>query len=217
MGNDRVKKAGNRGGSARRRTRAAPESAVRLRRLAAERVYRAVDRWTAEAPLDAIEEVLRAPSDVGSGARLFSASMPLRSVMETLDPMAAAFLRGASLKTHLIAAGGGALPVAMVAEAFGTSRQAIDKRRQRQKLLGVKDASGEWLFPMFQFTEQGDVLSGLSEALAAFPDSYDDWMRLSVLVEPSEVFGGRSVAQVLAQGDDAEMSKAVHLIRDLAH
>lgn len=208
-GGDRGSAGGGRAGPA--------AGAARLRRLAAERVYRAVDHWAAEASLSAIEEVLRAPSDVGSGARLFAAAMPQRSVVEALDPMAAAFLRGAFLKEDLVTKSGGALPAAMVADAFGTTRQAIEKRRQRRKLLAVKGSAGDWLFPVFQFTAEGDVLPGLSEVLAAFPDSYDEWMRLSVLVEPSEVFGGRSVSQVLEGGDDTDVRKAVHLIRDLVH
>lgn len=131
--------------------------------------------------------------------------------------MAAAFLRGASLKEDMIMTSGGALPAAAVADAFGTTRQAIEKRRQRRMLLGVKGSSGEWLFPVFQFTAHGAVLPCLSEVLAAFPDSYDEWMRLSVLVEPSEVFGGRSVADILEEGNESEIRKAVHLVRDLVH
>ncbi len=205
-----------RGNAARRGKTTVTTETDRLRHLAAERVHRVVDQLAATAPVDALESVLEAPTDFGSGARLFAALTPLSPAVSELDPFANAFLRGADLKERLIEQAEGALPAGAVAAALGITRQALEKRRARKRLLGVRDGSGEWLYPAFQFTAEGSTLPGLAEVFTAFPDSYDPWMRLSAIVSESEVFG-RSIVEVLRDGDSEEVRRAVHLIADLGN
>ncbi len=93
----------------------------------------------------------------------------------------------------------GGATAAKAAELLGNvTRQAVEKRRERGRLLAVS-AGGEHLYPLFQF-ENAAVLEGLPDVLTAFRVR-NGWTQLSVLISPQSALDGRSVVDALKQGD----------------
>lgn len=97
----------------------------------------------------------------------------------------------------------------------GVSRQAVMERRQRGRLLGLRTAEGDWVFPAFQFGADLRPVPGLAEVLACFdPHDVDEWTLAGWLVGGRAELGGRSVIDWLAAGDPLEA--VLTLARDAA-
>lgn len=80
----------------------------------------------------------------------------------------------------------------------GVSRQRHQVLRDTDRLLGLRTANGEILYPSFQFDDDGDLLPHLPEVLGILRESIDDeWTRALWLNTPVEVWGGRTAAQML--------------------
>ncbi len=79
--------------------------------------------------------------------------------------MLAARLRGFERKREMLEIAGGALTVDQVSDLLGMSRQAFNKRRAANQLLGLTQAKRGYTYPAFQF-EDGKTVSDLSEVLA---------------------------------------------------
>ncbi|MGI8873076.1 MAG: hypothetical protein ACR2KP_01860 [Egibacteraceae bacterium] len=93
----------------------------------------------------------------------------------------------------------------------GVSRQAVADRRARGRLLGLRTSDGVWVYPAFQFTGS-TVLPGLTDLLGCFDgDSVDGWTLTSWLRSPRAGLDGRSVLDLLAEGD---VERAVALAHD---
>lgn len=163
------------------------------------RSTRLLQRLSAEAPAAVLEAALAAPSDVGGVARILSEMAAVGVALDSVDPLAEAMARGVEAKRELIARSGGALSSGEVAAALGITRQAVDKRRERRKLLALPSGSGDHLYPACQFTAHG-VVPHLGEVLEAFRVS-DPWTELAVLLGPSPALGGRSALEALRSGD----------------
>lgn len=114
------------------------------------------------------------------------------------DPLAQAMANSARRRRELLVEAGRGRSTAAVANALGTTRQAVDKRRRTGTLLAVPMPTGEWVFPMAQFQPDGRPLEGLADALRAF-SIQDPWMRLAEMLAPDEDLGGRSVFQALRE------------------
>lgn len=128
------------------------------------------------APADVLKEALSAPTDVGALARVLTDGAGAE--VRALDPLAAAFLRGAQLQEELLERAGGAWRASAVAQHLKITRQAVDKRRRRGTLLAV-EAGDQHLYPLCQFDERG-VLPGLPAVLQAM-DTASGWTKLSLL------------------------------------
>lgn len=105
-------------------------------------------------------------------------------------------------KTAVLKRAGGAVTVEEARPLLGgVSRQAVEKRRERGTLLGLRIGS-EYRYPLCQFAD-GDVLPGLPDVLRAF-SVRSPWTQLSVLVAEQDALDGRTVLQALRDGDVAE-------------
>ena len=83
----------------------------------------------------------------------------------------------------------------------GISRQALAERRSRRTVLALRTSDGEWVYPMFQFTEGGDVLPGLTDVVQCFdPDTVDDWTVAGWMTARHADLGNRSVVAWLRSG-----------------
>jgi hypothetical protein len=97
----------------------------------------------------------------------------------------------------------------------GVSRQAVAERRARRRLLGLRTADGELVYPAFQFDSRGQVVSGLAEVLACFASApVDDWTVAGWIAMSHASLEGSSVAAWLQHGGD--LGVAVALARDAA-
>lgn len=85
----------------------------------------------------------------------------------------------------------------------GVTRQAIEERRRRRRLIALRTQDGTWVYPSFQ-------LDGRSRLLPAVVDAHrrltgggvDVWTAASVLLGPQPELDGRSIRDHLAAGLD---------------
>lgn len=122
------------------------------------------------------------------------------------DPLAEARLRGLEMKQQLIEAEGGCLSDQEAAQILDISRQAVDKRRRQGKLIGISRGKHGYLYPAWQFTDAGEVLTGLESVLATLKD-YDPWMQTAFLLDPNLRLGGQTPLAALRNGHLDEVIK----------
>ena len=106
------------------------------------------------------------------------------SLLTKSDPLALAKLRGLKLKQQLLEAEGGCSNSEEIAEILGVSRQAINQRRQRGKLIGLPRGKGKYLYPLWQFTDTGKTLRGLETVLEHL-QKFDPWMQITFFLNPN--------------------------------
>lgn len=119
-------------------------------------------------------------------------------VMNTADPLERAKLRGIAARERLLNAEGGPLTISQVGELLGISRQAIHKRFRKGKLIALTISKRGYLFPKWQFAENG-LLTGLEEVLAALDES-DSWIQAAFMLNPNIWLDGASPLEMLRQG-----------------
>lgn len=163
-------------------------------------------------PRERAAAALRDRSPRMAAASLFADIALETAIAGTDDPMARALGAGARLKTQLVSQAGGALSSEEVAANLGIKRQAVDKRRKTRKLLGVPTPSGDWVYPVMQFKQDGQPLDGLPELLAAFSVS-DPWMQLQQLLVPDPDLGGNSVLHLLRERGRTGMPDLLATVR----
>lgn len=134
-------------------------------------------RMAENAPADVLKASIAAPTDVGVLARVLT-DAAARDEIRALDPLAAAFARGALLQDELLEQAGGTWTVSDVANHLKVSRQAVDKRRRRGTLLAVR-VGDVYAYPVCQFDESG-VIDGLPGVLQAMRTE-SGWTKLSLL------------------------------------
>jgi transcriptional regulator with XRE-family HTH domain len=144
---------------------------------------------------DKLAEAMAAPTDVGTVARALANSEVVGAAVTELDPLASLIAKGAEDKQKLIREAGGLLSVGEVAKARGLSPQAIHKQRRARKLLSVP-YGGEEKFPVIQFTEEGQPVSGLSTVLQAL-NLAGAWGTLDFILSPDDELDGLSPIEVL--------------------
>lgn len=150
------------------------------------------------APAGVIEAALTAPTDVGGVAR-FIADVSIPEEVRRKDPLAQALARGAVVKEELLSQAGGAWNAERAAEVLGITPDELDERRKRGDVLGFATVTGEYLYPVCQFTAEG-VIEGFAQVNSSFQVD-DPWTRLSVLLTPTPALEGLSVLDALRLGD----------------
>ena len=96
------------------------------------------------------------------------------------DPLLKAKIKGLEVKQELLFHSGKPLSSRETGNILNMSRQAVDKRRDRNKLLGLSLAKRGYLYPAWQF-ENGDVLPGLEQVLEALAD-ISSWGKLEFML-----------------------------------
>lgn len=89
------------------------------------------------------------------------------------------------------------------AALFGVDQSALDRARERRRVLGARTSDGGWLYPAWQFTSDGNLLPGLEEVLGVLLRVVDEWTAVRWLRSPSPTFEGFSAA-VLLRDDEFE-------------
>ncbi len=114
------------------------------------------------------------------------------------DPLAAARLRGVERQHSLLKKGGGVLRGVEAANLLGISRQALDKRRRRNQLIGLTQGRRGYAYPAWQF-EDGKTLANLEKVLGRLSD-HDPWMQLTFFLNSNDRLEGRSPLDLLRSG-----------------
>lgn len=87
---------------------------------------------------------------------------------------------------------------------LGITRQALQKRRDTRTILGCRTADNHWIYPVWQFQDDGKLIPGLPEVLRTLADGINDgwtwalWLQGDV---PGQL-DGKTAAQWLADGGD---------------
>jgi hypothetical protein len=123
-----------------------------------------------------------APSDYEVLLRILELPESLE-LLQRDDPLAMARLRGLKTKQELLEANHGCIKVEEVAKILNISRQAVDKRRRANKLIGISRGKHSYVYPIWQFKEQS-VIQGLESVLKHLQD-YDPWMQIAFMLEPN--------------------------------
>ena len=114
---------------------------------------------------------------------------------------------------------GGTLKVNDVADILGITRQAINIRVKKNKLLAFKQ-NGDFIFPKFQFTDNGLIL-GFEDMMAAFEEDTHPMLRLGVLKSPIEVNNEglqKTPIQIMQDGaKKSELSLAIRAAKQLGN
>ncbi len=112
---------------------------------------------------------------------------------------------------------GRSLTTPQVVELIGSvsNRKAIDRRRKRNRLLGL-GVGNETLHPDWQFDHrQRDTREGLERVLAALQEVAADPLDAdAIMVTPRQDLGGRSIADVFTDGDVDLAVRLIHLSGD---
>lgn len=181
------------------------------------------------APIDAVEAAARA---LGSVAKHHERSPFVAWVLKTLvdneiadleelvevlarpevladvrqrDPLARARLRGLRAKQQLLEAEGGSVSGRELAQALGMTRQAVDKRRLNNTLIGIDFGKRGYAYPVWQVG-----LRGLDAVLAELAE-YDPWTQALFMLSANSWLDGETPLAVLRRGDLHDVVAAARL------
>ncbi len=147
---------------------------------------------------EALTRATGAPSNCG--VLLHALEYPsVVTVLEEEDPLATARLRGLEAREQILSAEGGMLSVERVSEHLRISRQAVDKRRQTGKLIGLGIGRHGYAYPAWQFDERG-VLPGLEEVLKSMLIR-DPWMQAAFFLSGDPRLQGSTPLTRLRRAD----------------
>jgi hypothetical protein len=133
----------------------------------------------------------------------YNRDQPSRAPIEAVDtlrpddPLVKTRLRGLRTRDDLVHAEGGTVDVEAAARILGISRQAVDRRRRSNTLLGLSVGRRGYRYPVWQFTPTG-VLPGLVTVLRQLEDQ-GSWFIASWLLGHNSRLGARPL-DALRQG-----------------
>jgi hypothetical protein len=157
------------------------------------------------------EELSRIASEETDAEVLFDlvAAPWFLAMLEERDPLAEARLKGVQEQRRLLSEAGGSVGATEAAKILGISRQAVEARRKKDRLLAVATGRHGWRYPMCQFDEasQHNVVNGLDRVLAAIDDE-EGWMRLAFLLSPEERLDGATPLDALRSGEIKAVERA---------
>lgn len=124
------------------------------------------------------------------------------------NPLAPALVRGLRGREELLQAEGGTISADKAAKLLGITRQSIDNRRRANKLIGLSLGRHGYVYPVWQFTQDG-TLAGLTEVLAAL-DRFTPWMQAQFMITGDARLGGGTPLAALREGRVADVLGAAH-------
>lgn len=179
------------------RVRSTVEHEQPVMRVLMVRAINAVLKFAALSEAAAVQ-ASEAPTDQAVLLRALSSGEFLAD-LKNVEPLAPAFIRGIEAKRRLIEDNGGALTAEQVAESFGITRQAVEKRRRAGKLLALTTGRHGYRYPAWQFTDSGTIpgFEGVLNALG----SQDEWTQTAFFVGHNPRLGNRTPIEALRAGD----------------
>jgi hypothetical protein len=154
---------------------------------------------------ESLAQAATAPDNWSAMLRAMAAPENLRQ-LQAADPLAPAFLRGIEAQRRLMKENGGVYNTDRVAEFLGITPQAVNKRRNSRKLLGVTFRKRGYVYPIWQFDERGTV-PGLEDVLQSLAD-HDEWMQNVFFITPNPRLNSLRPLDLLKRGQLAEVLQA---------
>lgn len=118
------------------------------------------------------------------------------------DPLASARLRGLRARKQLLDAEGGTVSGQELATSIGISRQAVDKRRLANTLIGIDLGRRGYAYPVWQIG-----LKDLDAVLGELGD-LNPWAQALFFLSPSSWLEGETPLAVLRRGERDEVLTA---------
>lgn len=106
---------------------------------------------------------------------------------------------------------GGVVKVNFVADTLGITRQAVNVRVKKNQLIAFKQ-NGDFIFPVFQFTDKG-LVPGFKEIMLAFDEDTHPMLRLNLLKAPIQLGDGVSKTPIKIMQDGAKPEELELAIR----
>jgi hypothetical protein len=169
------------------------------------RAFNALSSITNELSSQSVEELTASPTDFELLVNAISAAS-IAAESSDGDPLIRAKLRGIEHRKRIIEKLGGTLSVEQVSELIGISRQAVDKRRSQNKLIGLIQGKRGYAYPAFQF-EDGKALDGLKEVLDAL-SGHDPWMQSIFFANGNDRLNHKTPLDALRQGETEAVVRA---------
>ena len=169
------------------------------------RAFNALSSITNELSSQSVEELTASPTDFELLVNALSAAS-IAAESSDGDPLIRAKLRGIEHRKRIIEKLGGSLSVEQVSELIGISRQAVDKRRSQNQLIGLTQGKRGYAYPAFQF-EDGKTLDGLKEVLDAL-SGHDPWMQSIFFANGNDRLNHRTPLDALRQGETDAVVRA---------
>lgn len=161
------------------------------------RAFNALSSITNELSSQSVEELTASPTDFELLVNALSAAS-IAAESSDGDPLIRAKLRGIEHRKRILEKLGGTLSAEQVSELIGISRQAVDRRRSQNQLIGLTQGKRGYAYPAFQF-EDGKTLDGLKKVLDAL-SGHDPWMQSIFFANGNDRLNGRTPLDALRQG-----------------
>jgi hypothetical protein len=171
----------------------------------AARALNAVARIVAEGEEQYLVAAAGAPSDYDVLLQILE--RPEALAVLNAGPLAAAKLRGLRIRERLLNVEGGTISSSEAASLLGISRQAVDKRRRANQLLGLSIGRRGYAYPVWQFDSRAGTLPGLVDVLAELKD-HDPWIQAAFMLNPNARLDGSLPLDALRQGDTESAKRA---------
>jgi hypothetical protein len=133
----------------------------------------------------------------------------------TVDDMLAPFVLDEDGKTRLLAHDPNMVDAARFSELIDCTVQALHGKRKRGEVIGLQQAKRKIWFPIYQIDENGRLLTGLSEVIAAFGG--DCWRVHRFLSLPQAAFDGATGVDALKAGRREEVLTVIHGMREAGY
>jgi hypothetical protein len=169
------------------------------------RAFNALSSITNELSSQSVEELTASPTDFELLVNALSAAS-IAAESSDGDPLIRAKLRGIEHRKRIIEKLGGSLSVEQVSKLIGISRQAVDKRRSQNQLIGLTQGKRGYAYPAFQF-EDGKTLDGLKEVLNAL-SGHDPWMQSIFFANGNDRLNHRTPLDALRLGETEAVVRA---------
>jgi hypothetical protein len=103
------------------------------------------------------------------------------------------------IKKILLLASGKPLTISAVSHKISASEERVELLRKNRELIGIPVEGYGYLYPAFQFKEDGSILPGFDKLLQAL-DRFDVWMQLQFLQTGDLRLDGATPIDALKQG-----------------
>lgn len=103
------------------------------------------------------------------------------------------------------------MKVNFVADTLGITRQAVNARVKNNQLIAFKQ-NGDYIFPVFQFSDKG-LVPGFKKIMRAFDEDTHPMLRLGLLKAPIQLGDGVSKSPIKIMHDGAKPEELELAIR----
>lgn len=167
------------------------------RRKALDRAGRILARAIGGVSEERLAAALKAPNDAGFVMEMLASEAAFREP-DRYGGLDAARQRGRVAAAEILSRPD-MLSSDDMASRLGMTRQGIDKRRRKGELFALQGERRGYVYPGWQVGENGRVVPGLTEVLAALPGG--PWTQYRFFVTHHGSLGDRTAAEALRAGD----------------